>query len=127
MGQSATSDPAQLAVLLDDVPPAPVSASGDPTLSRAFVVFSERVTAATATSLANYSVAGTSGPLEVTSALLLGDRKTVVLTTARQNPGEVYTVAVSGLTDLSAPGQHDRSGQPGVVHRLGGESVLPCG
>ena len=111
-GQSATSDPALLSVVRDDFPPTLASASGDPTLARGYVVFSERVTAATATNLANYSAAGTSGPLALSSPLLLDDRRTVVFTTARQTPGEVYTVTVGGVTDLSPQANMIAPGSP---------------
>ena len=102
LGQTTASLPAQLSVTRDDFPPTLARAYGDPTLSRAFVVLSERVTTATATSLGNYSMADAGGvPLAISGVMLLEDRKTVALATASQTPGAVYTVTVNNLADLS--------------------------
>jgi len=59
------------------------------------VVFSKQVTEASAEVTGNYAI----NPLEVSSAELQADGKTVRLTTATQTEGEQYTVTVSGVED----------------------------
>lgn len=61
------------------------------------VIFDEKVTAATATAIANYAISG----LTITAAALEDDGRTVILTTSSQTTGTVYKVVVTNVTDLS--------------------------
>jgi hypothetical protein len=88
--------------LPDRTPPTLVSAQslGDTLVS---VVFSERVTAATAEEITNYTAYETLVPgngLTVIDASLQGDGKTVILKTGQQLPLS-YTVLVSSVQDTS--------------------------
>jgi hypothetical protein len=51
--------------------------------------------------LANYQITSAAGPLNITSATLTADEKTVVLETAPQTPGTRYTVTVNNITDIA--------------------------
>src|ERR1043166_5302314 len=83
-----------------------------PTLVRALssggnqvqVSFSEPITPATATNLANYVITNFSGTLGITNAVLLSDQTNVVLYTLPQMIGSNYTLTVNGIRDVSAAG-----------------------
>ncbi|MBU7006725.1 cytochrome c3 family protein [Phosphitispora fastidiosa] len=60
--------------------------------------FGEKVEALTAEDITNYAV---TPDMEVNSAALQQDSKTVVLTTAAQTPDVIYTVKVSNIKDLA--------------------------
>ncbi len=94
---AATSSIATLSVLADTVRPAIVRVSGGPTLDRVSVAFSEPVRAETASVATNYTVGG----LAVLSARLMPNRTNVILSTTLQTPGQIYTLNVGGVTDLS--------------------------
>ncbi len=95
---SATTSNATLTVVTDTTAPTLVSALSSPTLTNVTVVFSERVTIASAQNLANYSIAG----LTIISATLQADNVTVVLRTGAQTEGQSYTLQVSGIQDRAA-------------------------
>lgn len=97
-----TSSVVTLTIVQDAFAPTLAMATGDATLNRASVTFSERVTGATGTNLANYVIRDATGAtLPIASATLFTDRKTVVFATAPQTPGLVYTVTVNHVTDIS--------------------------
>jgi hypothetical protein len=97
----ATSAPATLTVLADTNSPAVVTAfSLNGTAVQ--ISFSEPVTAATATNLANYVLTNSAGALAITGATLAGDGTNVTLTTAAQTLGSTYTLRINGIRDLSA-------------------------
>jgi hypothetical protein len=100
-GATVTSRAALLTVTNDVSPPALVSAEGNLTLTNITLIFSEPINAGDATNTANYAL---SGGLAVSSAVLLADRRTVVLTTSPQTSGSSYTVQVSGIRDRSTAG-----------------------
>ena len=81
----------------DTTKPAVLSAVATGTFDTVKITFSEEVTAASATTLANYTITPS---LAVTAATYA--KKVVTLTTAKQTPGATaYTVAVSGVVDGS--------------------------
>ena len=99
-----TSAPIHLTMIADTFAPSLAMASGDQTLSRAYVVFSERVTANSAQDVANNYLAAnltTGEMLPLNSATLMADRKTVVLSTGPQTPGALYAIQVNYVTDIS--------------------------
>jgi len=98
-GATATSRAALLTVTNDVTPPALVSAEGNLTGTHITLTFSEPINLADAANPANYTL---SGGLVVSNAVLLVDRKTVILTTSPQTPGSNYTVQVSGVRDCSS-------------------------
>jgi pectin methylesterase-like acyl-CoA thioesterase len=100
-GASATSQPATLSVNPDVTPPTPLSAEGNVSNGHLSLTFSEPIRLEDATNTANFTL---SGGLTVSNAVLLSDRKTVVLTTSPQTAGESYTVQASGIGDRSAAG-----------------------
>jgi hypothetical protein len=99
----ATSTVATLTVNADNVAPTlvgVVSAGG----GIVTVTFSEPITPATATNLANYVITNLSGTLIITNATLAGDMTNVTLFTQPQIIGNVYTLTVNGVRDISAAG-----------------------
>ena len=84
------------------------------------LVFSEPIHAGDATNTANYQL---SGGLTVSHAVLLADRRTVVLTTSQQAPGSNYTVQVSGIRDRATVGNSVVPGIASAVLRLGGRRI----
>lgn len=63
------------------------------------VVFSEEVTAASATASGNYTLSSGS----VQSATLQGDGRTVLLKTSLMLPGQVHTLTITGIQDMALP------------------------
>ena len=100
-GATATTRSAVLTVTNDVTPAALVSAEGNLTGTHITLTFSEPINLADATNAANYTL---SGGLVVSNAVLLLDRRTVILTTSPQTPGSNYTVQVSGVRDCSSAG-----------------------
>jgi hypothetical protein len=100
---SVTSRVATLTVLRDTNPPVLLGALSMG-LSQVQVQLSERVTPATATNTANYSLTGTNGTLAVNSAALDASQSNVVLSVATMLDGAVYTLTVARLADQSAAG-----------------------
>ena len=98
-GATAMTRSARLTVTNDVTPPVLLAAEGNLTGTHITLTFSEPVTVADATNTANYSL---SGGLTLSNAVLLVDRRTVILTTSPQTPGSNYAVQVSGVRDRSA-------------------------
>lgn len=100
-GASATSQPAALTVTPDATAPALLPAEGNVSNGHITLTFSEPILLEDATNSVHYTL---SGGLIVSNAVLLADRRTVVLTTSPQSPGTSYSVEVSGIRDRSAAG-----------------------
>jgi hypothetical protein len=98
VGNVVDSAAATLNVAPDAEAPKVVSASGTDTLRNVIVKYDEIVADGTAGDEFNYSIPG----LDVNAADLMADGMTVKLTTTPQTPGTVYTVTVSGVTDIAA-------------------------
>ena len=82
---------------IDTTKPMVVSAAATATFDVVNITFSEEVTEASATTLANYSITPS---LAITAATY--KKKVVTLTTAKQTPGATaYTVSVTGVVDGS--------------------------
>lgn len=96
----ATSAPAVVNVTFDTTAPTLVSVSGTEGRNRVRVRFSEPVDAATATTLANYSLTGPDGPLSITAANLVNP-SLVELLTAKQAEGALFTLTVNHVTDTA--------------------------
>ena len=104
---SFTSSVATLTVISDTTPPTLLSAVGGANRANASLIFSESMTASSATNIANYQITNAAGTvLAVTAAIIAPDPsplapngKIVTLTTAAQNPNEQYWVVVNNLTD----------------------------
>ena len=94
---TVTTAEVTLTTVVDTTAPEVASASGTAgTVNELTIVFNEMVNAATAGDAANYTIAG----LTVSSATLGDDGKTVTLSTSQQTPGS-YTVAITGVKDVS--------------------------
>ena len=98
VGNVVDSAAATLNVGADVVAPTVASASGTDTLRHVMVRFDEIVESGTAGDEFNYTIAG----LDVNTADLLADGQTVKLGTSAQTPGTIYTVMVSGVTDIAS-------------------------
>jgi len=98
---SVTSSVVTLTVIRDTNPPVLLGAQSLG-LSQVWVLLSERITPASATNLANYSITGTNGSLLITSATLDGSQSNVVLAVATMTDQAVYTLTAKGLADQSA-------------------------
>jgi hypothetical protein len=96
-GTTINSRTAALAV--DITPPIAYRAEGSPKFDRVTIVFSEAVSAATGTNLANYSIAG----LTISNAVLAAGNTNVTLFTSKQTTGTVYTVTVKDIQDRVTP------------------------
>ncbi len=96
------SGSAFLTVIADSTAPAILDAFAAFTLTNVTLVFSEPI-AATATSLANYSLTNlTLGGTATILSAVLQNSSNVVLTTRPLTNGSTYVVFVSGVKDLSA-------------------------
>ena len=89
------SDEVALTVTGDKAPPSVVSTDGSRFMETLSLTFNEDIEEASAGKASNYRVAG----LDIDSAELVGRK--VTLFTAKQTPGKVYTVNVSGVEDLA--------------------------
>ena len=98
---SVTSDVAVLTVNADSVRPVLLGASASG-LSAILASFSERLSAASVTNIANYSVTGMAGTLTILSAQLDGSQTNVTLSVSAMSAGATYTLTVSGVADQSA-------------------------
>ncbi|MGA2174894.1 MAG: lamin tail domain-containing protein, partial [Verrucomicrobiota bacterium] len=97
---SAASSNATLTVTADTTPPVLVSAQSVST-NGVSLLFSEPISAASATNTANYTLSGPGGGVSVSAAALDSSGTSVVLSTAPLLLGSNYTVVVSGLSDLA--------------------------
>ena len=86
-----------LTVTVDNVPPAIYRAKGSSSFDKVTISFNERVDATNAIVTGNYQI---TPELAVTGAMLENGTN-VVLTTSSQTSGTVYTVSVTGVTDLA--------------------------
>ena len=98
---SVTSSVVTLTVIRDTNPPVLLGAQSLG-LSQVQVLLSERITPASATNLANYSITGTNGSLLISGATLDASQSNVVLTVAAMTSQAVYTLTANNLADQSA-------------------------
>ncbi len=98
---AATSTVATLTVNADTISPTLIRALAAG-LNQVIASFSERVTAATATNIANYSI--TSGPtsLTISNIVLDSSQTNITFTVSAMTPGTTYTLTANGITDISA-------------------------
>ncbi len=82
----------------DAVAPTLSSVTASSTLKRVLLTFSETL-ADSAASTGNFSL---NNGVTVTTAALSADKKSVLLTTTAQTPGQAYLVSVAGVRDRSA-------------------------
>lgn len=73
-------------------------------LTQVLVALSERLSAASATNTANYSVAGTNGALTILGSSLDASQSNVVLTVSSMTDGAAYIVTVSNVANVFYPG-----------------------
>jgi hypothetical protein len=100
---AVTSSVATLTVIADTNPPVLVRALSVPP-SSVSVDFSEPIRLDTATDVANYAITSSLGTLTISAAVLSPSQTNVVLTTAPQTLGTMYTLTVNGIRDQSAAG-----------------------
>ncbi|HSU52746.1 MAG TPA: immunoglobulin domain-containing protein, partial [Candidatus Dormibacteraeota bacterium] len=101
LSYSVTSSVANLTVIADTNPP--VLLAGESFgLTQALVLFSERISNATATNTANYSLIGPGGAVAISAASLDGSQSNVILNVAGLTDGASYLLTVNNLRDLSA-------------------------
>jgi len=103
-GSGALSTNATLSVTADTTAPTLVGAAAASQSSLAVldgvsVAFSEKVTAATASTLANYSLTGPQGAVPISSAAIDSGGRSVLLATPPLTQGGSYTLTVSGVRD----------------------------
>ncbi|HEY6226067.1 MAG TPA: lamin tail domain-containing protein, partial [Verrucomicrobiae bacterium] len=96
-----TSNDAILTVTPDTTAPTLVQAQAVG-FTQVKLVFSERVTAATATDLSNYSISGPNGPVAISGVSLDANENTVILNVDLLTEGLSYTISVSGIRDKSS-------------------------
>lgn len=94
---SVTSDPATLTVNADTSVPTITAAAGTEALNSITLTFSEAVTSASASALANYAV---NNGLVINSVTVLSPTS-VRLSTSAQTAGTVYTVTVNNIEDTA--------------------------
>jgi hypothetical protein len=97
---SVTSSVVTLTVIRDTNPPVLLGAQSMG-LTQVQVLFSERITPASATNVANYSIAGTNGSLLISGAALDSSQSNVVLAVAAMTDQAIYTLTVNSVVDQS--------------------------
>ena len=102
MQGTVTSQEAVLSVVPDTISPKLLNAKGSASLTEVTLTFSESITQASATVLANYSISSASGSLAISAASLSPGGTVVTLTTAQQKLGAKYSVIVNNLKDIAA-------------------------
>ncbi|HIG31318.1 MAG TPA: hypothetical protein EYQ50_27330 [Verrucomicrobiales bacterium] len=103
------SDTVELTVDNDVLAPEIVTVNADPLKANVIVVFNEDVDAASVENTGAYSIIAEDGSeLSVTGATFDGTRQ-VVINTAEQGDGVIYTLTVNGATDISG---NANSGNP---------------
>jgi Lamin Tail Domain/CotH kinase protein len=100
---SVTSSVAMLTVVQDSVPPVLVRASSYG-LTQIKVSFSEKISAATVTNLANYGFTGPGGNPIITGGLLDPSQSNVFLNVTPMTDGAQYTLTINNLKDQSSAG-----------------------
>ncbi|MEO8428379.1 MAG: lamin tail domain-containing protein, partial [Verrucomicrobiota bacterium] len=98
---SLTSSSALLRVLPDSTAPRLLEAQSLG-LTQVKAVFSERVIAGSATNITNYSISSAAGELPVLSAAPDSSQTNVILNVNPLTEGALYTLTVSGISDLAA-------------------------
>ena len=101
VAQLATSSAAVLTVIADTTPPALTSATAVG-LGQVRVTFSERLDFGPATTVGNFTVTSSTGPLQVVQASLDLNQTTVALAVNPMTEGTLYTLTVNGVTDRAA-------------------------
>ncbi len=96
-----TSSVVTITVLQDVIKPTVLSVEGVRTFNAVQVKFSERVDAGSATEPSNYILTEGATPITINSAVLSADERTVTLNIPTHAPGVVYTLNVSGVSDLA--------------------------
>ena len=99
-GRTLTSQAATLTVIADTNAPHAILARGTRTLNAIRVTFDEAMDLGSATEPSNYSVTDSNGAVVIGTPTLSADLKVVTIPTAPQPPGQTYTVAISGVTDV---------------------------
>ena len=94
-GTTLTSGAATL--ITDAAPPTVVGAFGSPDLKGVTIRFSEKVTQATAETLANYAITG----LTLSAPKLQANGTDVFLTTTVQTGSTSYTITINGVKDVA--------------------------
>ncbi len=97
---AVTSSVVSLTVIADTNPPVLLGAQALG-LSQVQVSFSERLTPASATNVANYTLSSTNGPVTINSATLDFSQTNVLLATSALTDGGLYILTVNNLTDQS--------------------------
>src|SRR5436190_21790154 len=78
-----------------------VEADGTSSRTNILITFSEAISKATATNIANYKITNTLGPqITVESAVLTNGHK-VMLTTSERTPLQNYILVVNGIQDVA--------------------------
>ncbi len=103
LNYTATSSNATLTVIADTTRPVLLGAQSLG-LSQVQIRLSEPITLATGTNLANYSIAGTNGPLAIFNATPDSSQSNIVLSVGAMIDGALYVVTVNNLADPSAAG-----------------------
>ena len=83
----------------DGTPPSAISATLS-TINSLTVIFSEPVGVASAQNVANYAI---NPAVNLNSAALQSDQRTVVLTTGNHTSGQNYTITIRNIADLASP------------------------
>jgi hypothetical protein len=100
---SVTSSVVTLTVLVDTNPPVLVGAQSEG-LNQVLVSLSKRITAATATNLGNYALAGSGGAVTISNAVQDSTQSNVVLTVSPLTDRATYVLTVNNLTDQTSHG-----------------------
>jgi hypothetical protein len=101
IGTTVMSGAATLTVIPDTTPPTIVKVTTDEFFNKITLVFSELIAPATAVDEFAYAITGGSGTIEVMTAELGSDGKTVILTLSEKMAGNtVYGIAAPFVTDI---------------------------
>ena len=99
----ATSSVATLTVRADTTAPTLVGAQSAG-LTQVQVSFSEAVSPASATNLANYAITNSAGSINISQAILASSNTNVLLTAGPLQEGATYTLVVNNVADRSSAG-----------------------
>ena len=100
---SVTSSVVTLTVLVDTNPPVLVGAQSEG-LNQVLISLSKRITAATATNLNNYALAGPGGSVTISNVIQDSTQSNVVLTVSSLTDHATYALTVNNLTDQTSHG-----------------------
>ncbi len=104
-------------VIFDQTPPGVVGALGSPDLKSVTVRFNEKVTQATAETVANYTVNG----LTLSNPKLQANGTDVILTTAAQTANTAYTLTINGIKDVAGNSANN------LTAKFAGATLVPGG